>query len=161
MTASKQAEALAMLLSRPHLLFAHLDRSQNCWVWTGSKNNSGYGSIRIARTSVLAHRAAYFLAHGSINTNECICHRCDNPACCNPNHLFAASHAENMADMRQKERRKNINTREKNGRAVLDSAAVIEIRRMRNEGAVLKELSARYGVSNSTISRVCRMENWK
>lgn len=155
----KQVDGLRVLAKKPSLLWSHIVRSDGCWEWIGSKNKYGYGSVRVGSTSVLSHRAAFFLAVGCLN-GDCVCHKCDNPACCNPSHLFLSSHEGNMLDMRKKGRRKGINCGERNGRAKLDPVEVAHIREKRHKGASLKELSSIYRVGLSTISRVCRGENW-
>lgn len=103
-----QREAFSILANRQHLLLNHLQQDGDCMNWDGSTNKSGYGSIRVGATSVLAHRAAYFIHYGEIPDGMCVCHSCDNPKCCNPNHLFLGSHAENMKDMQGKGRRSGI-----------------------------------------------------
>lgn len=156
-----QAEALEILVHRPYLLWAHVHMNgSECWPWEASMSRYGYGSIRVGKTSVLAHRAAYFLTVGSIAASGSICHRCDTPACCNPDHLFQSDHAGNMEDMRHKGRRKGITSGERNGRAKLTASEAAQIRARRRSGASLKELAAEYGVGLSTISRVDRRENW-
>lgn len=155
-----QVEGLSILADKPQLLWANVDRNSDCWNWAGSVNNSGYGSVRVGPTSVLAHRAAFFLGIGVLS-DKCVCHQCDNPTCCNPAHLFLSDHAGNMADLRAKGRRKGVNCGEGNGRAKLNKLAAEEIRQRRAQGVFLKDLAAIYGVGLSTISRACRGENWK
>lgn len=76
----------------------------NCWIWTGGKNKRGYGHILINRRKVRAHRLSLELAGGPLLEGECALHRCDNPSCVRPDHLFRGSHADNMADMARKGR---------------------------------------------------------
>jgi hypothetical protein len=86
-----------------------LAKGEGCWLWTGSRNNHGYGQIadeqgRDGRL-LLAHRVAWELANGrTLTSEEEILHACDTPACVNPDHLRVGSHAENMADMAAKGR---------------------------------------------------------
>jgi hypothetical protein len=76
-----------------------------CWEWTGAKNHSGYGHTTFRKERCKrAHRVSYLIWVGEIPPNLYVCHRCDNPACINPNHLFLGSHEENMQDMKKKNR---------------------------------------------------------
>lgn len=150
------------LRAHPERVWGRVDRAgDGCWSWLGRLSKHGYGQISVGNAEVLAHRAAYFLAGGRLEPGMCVMHTCDNPKCCNPDHLVAGTHAQNMADMRVKGRRKGINSGEKNGRAKLDPEAAKQIRCRRESGAKLIDLSKQFSVGISTISRVCRMENWK
>jgi hypothetical protein len=162
----KQEHALSMLALKPWLLVARVsnygdEEDGACWPCTLSKNKYGYSSVRIGPTSVLAHRAMYWLANGPFDLSLHVCHSCDNPSCCNPMHLFLGTHQENMEDMKRKARRKGIGTGESNGRARLTTSDVEQIRAKRDAGQLLKQLSHAYGVGMSTVSRVCKGENWK
>ncbi|WP_372356962.1 HNH endonuclease signature motif containing protein [Xanthomonas sp. NCPPB 3443] len=76
-----------------------------CWLWTGATDTLGYGLITVARQkSGAAHRAAYAELVGPIPRGMAVCHRCDTPSCCNPEHLFLGSQAENMRDASAKAR---------------------------------------------------------
>lgn len=91
----------------------NLDMTADCWEWQGSRNARGYGQIRKDGRYIYAHRAAYELTHGSIPEGLCICHHCDNPPCCNPDHLFAGTMADNMHDRDAKGRNGSYKNRGK------------------------------------------------
>lgn len=72
----------------------------DCWLWAGPLKSDGYGAIFYSTGKhKLAHRVAYELFHGPIPEGLSICHHCDNPPCCNPNHLYAGDHVDNARDM--------------------------------------------------------------
>jgi hypothetical protein len=84
-----------------------VDRSGDCWRWTGARNANGYGILtrrRLNLRSVLAHRYSWMLANGPIPAGLHVLHRCDNPPCVRPGHLFLGTDADNNADMRRKGR---------------------------------------------------------
>lgn len=86
--------------------WARVDRRgpDECWEWTGYRLRLGYGRLTYHGRTTAAHRLAYAFAHGPIPEGLFICHRCDNPPCCNPAHLFLGTVADNNADMRAKGR---------------------------------------------------------
>lgn len=83
-----------------------------CWEWTGARGRHGYGTFYLApiRGPVASHRIAYGLANGAIPAGLLVLHRCDNPPCCNPAHLWVGTNNDNMLDMVAKGRWRGKNT---------------------------------------------------
>lgn len=116
-------------------------RLAECWDWTGSKNNHGYG--RMGR--IYAHRISYERTFGLIPPGMEILHRCDNPPCTNPSHLMIGTHADNMADRANK------------GRVPLGRIApsdIEEMRRLKAEGLSGTAISERFGVSRNYVNQL-------
>lgn len=87
-----------------------VDKSGPCWIWTGAQGHHGYGRIGIGGhdgPTVLAHRVAWELSNGPVPEGLCVLHRCDNPPCVNPDHLFVGTQADNIRDCKEKGRMRN------------------------------------------------------
>ena len=74
----------------------------DCWIWTGTKNVSGYGIFCHRNTTIAAHRFSWVLKNGAIPPGLFVCHSCDNPSCVNPFHLWVGTNEENLSDMQRK-----------------------------------------------------------
>ena len=86
-------------------LWEKTDKAGSCWIWVGTTNRDGYGNIGIDnKKTALTHRVAWMVTHGPIPVDLCVLHRCDNPRCVNPDHLFLGTQADNMRDMMLKGR---------------------------------------------------------
>lgn len=134
------------------------DPETGCWIWTASVAGKGYGQLRIpgTRRNVYAHRFSYELHHGPVPKEMQVCHRCDNPRCVNPKHLFLGTCADNLADMRDKGRHLYG---ERNAQAKLTEAQVAEIR-LNKEGKSQYALAEHYGVSQAHVGRILRGIRW-
>lgn len=89
--------------------WSKVDKSDDCWLWTGSIRADGYGSFAPHVQPDRAHRVSWMMAHGAIPPKMEICHTCDVRACVRPDHLWLGSKAENMADAARKGRARNPN----------------------------------------------------
>lgn len=99
------------LEERISAFWSHVNKSAGdsaCWPWQASVNKAGYGWFRWEHRSQLAHRLAYAITFGEIPEGMYICHRCDNPPCCNPDHLWLGTHADNQRDKVAKGRQSRI-----------------------------------------------------
>lgn len=130
-----------------------------CLEWTGSRQEKGYGQVRYQTRKWQTHRLAYMLAHGEIPEGQYVLHRCDNPPCCNPDHLFLGDQFDNMRDMIRKGRLYNRNG-SKNGCSKLTEDDVREIRRLKAEGVKQVRLAERFGVSTVAISLIVLRKKW-
>lgn len=134
--------------------------SDECWPWRGAKSKSGYGIVRVGGKRRRVHRLAYAFVNGPIPEGMHVLHRCDNPPCCNPNHLFLGTHAENMADMAKKGRQRGPKG-ENHHKAKLTTADVRTIREWYPAGWTQRNLAAAFGVSQTIIGRIVRRDIWK
>lgn len=136
------------------------DRPNGCWEWTAALNEHGYGVMRPEgrRTgpTVKAHRVSVLL-DGRDPEGLCVLHRCDNPPCVNPAHLFLGTRADNAAD-RDAKGRGNSGT--VNGQARLTDAQVVEIRARVAAGELQRVVAASFGVGRPTVSRIVNRKGW-
>lgn len=136
-------ELLALTIPEPNT---------GCYLWTmGLTVRGGYGQLNNFGKVQKAHRLAWTLAHGAIENGMHVCHRCDTPACCNPDHLFLGTNAENTADKLRKGRQPRGETHQS---ARLSDAEVSEIRRLAPSGLTHKAIGALFGVSREHVRDV-------
>ncbi len=131
--------------------------NSGCLIWTGHTNNRGYGTIMANGKLQRTHRYAWEQSNGIIPEGMHVLHRCDNPPCCNPYHLFLGTHQDNMDDMIKKGR-KNPPKGERVNTAKLTETDVIAIRA---DIRLQKEIAVDYGVGETTIGRLKRRITWK
>ena len=134
-------------------------KGEGCWEWHGATfGNRGYGAYYDGKRTMGAHRHAYERVHGPIPRGMFICHRCDNPRCVRPDHLFAGSPRDNTRDMIEKGRA-NPPRGTRQHQCKLNEDAVRKIRAM--AGAINITHTARtYGVTRATIQAVIKRKNW-
>jgi len=87
--------------------WSFVNKTDGCWIWTGSTNKKGYGQMSQGKRGLRplhVHRVSWEIHNGQIPDDQCVLHRCDNPACVRPDHLFLGTEKENTRDMMSKER---------------------------------------------------------
>lgn len=155
--------------------WSKVNTESDCWTWRGTKLPHGYGIFYVARngikTKYYAHRVAYSLVNGPLLPGLFVCHRCDNPSCCNPSHLFAGTQTDNMRDAKRKGRCVfNPLKGEANPHSKLKASEVLEIRRLFVRGVPGKnprtkgnsqELANQFGISRTTVYHIYREKGWK
>ena len=132
-----------------------------CWLWTGAMSKSGYGVACHRSIHSPAHRFFYERMVAKVPDDLFVCHKCDTPACVNPNHMFIGTPADNLADMRAKGRWRAYDRHcERNPKAKFTADQVVEIRRQLASGASNRSLAKSLGVYTSTIRQIKIGATW-
>jgi hypothetical protein len=133
--------------------WSHVAKSETCWTWTAARNSNGYGNFSPMTGSwSLAHRYSWELEHGAIPRGLWVLHRCDNPPCVRPAHLFLGDHQSNVADMISKRRHMHG---ERHWKATLTDDQVSDIRsRLTGQRGEIVALAQEYNVSRMAIQHI-------
>lgn len=143
--------------------------TDECWNWTGHLSPTGYGRFRFRGKHFRAHRFAWVAFVGEIDGGIFVLHKCDNPRCVNPAHLFLGTHDDNMADKVQKNRQarglaivgnRNTARGERAGRPKLKEADIKDIRASYRKEANAA-IARRYGVSKVLVGLIMKRKAWK
>jgi hypothetical protein len=138
--------------------------NSGCWLWDAFTREDGYGQFRFNGRTQSAHRVAWQLYNGPLSrgasgSGVCVLHRCDNPACVNPEHLFIGSNADNVQDMVNKGRNQRCRGADASRSKLID-ADVIAIRHFVKSGVPQNKIAIMFNVDNSTISDIKRRKSW-
>lgn len=146
--------------------WSHVDvrGPEECWPWLASRRPTGYGAVNRGGTMTKAHRVAFEKAYGY--WPEVVRHRCDNPPCCNPNHLQAGTHADNVRDMHERGRyagdRRQFARGESHGMAKLTHRKVDTMRALFGVGRFTRmELAQIYDVSYEHVCKIIKGRHFK
>lgn len=131
--------------------------NNDCWNWTGATRRRGYGHFY----SFVSTRVAYFLHYGVDPMENEVLHSCDNPSCCNPNHLSLGDKKKNADEMMERGRGKEqFEAGSKHPGAILVESDIVEIKRRVNTGESQCSVARSYGIYQSVISRIMNKKAW-
>ena len=168
-------EQLSQKRAKSFLSKIDIKSPKECWNWEANKTFFGYGKFANNGKNVLAHRIAYVLANGPIADGKIVLHSCDNPSCCNPNHLSLGSHAENSRQREERGRgnkprgenhflKKNpslILRGTRHGGSKLRDFEVLQIRKLHKEGLRCAQIAKLFTtVRYKTIHKIIKGGGW-
>lgn len=139
---------------------SHVSISENlndCWNWKGSTNRDGYSQFKIDGKLYYVHRVSFELFIGPIPEGQLVCHKCDNPGCCNPSHLFLGTPQDNMDDKVKKNRQSHSHD---GGIHKLTEQNIYQIREMIEQGYTQQEIANIFGVSQTNVFYIKSGKNW-
>ena len=154
--------------------FQKVQKTPNCWFWTASKRNKGYGafvypSINGDIVQGRAHRFSWEVHHGKIPENLCVLHKCDVPACVNPSHLFLGTKRQNNLDMVKKGRHRHGTSKtpvslckykrgEHHWNYKFNDKIIAQVRGDREDGMSYGKLSKKFCINIAYLWRLCNRE---
>lgn len=147
-------------VAKTDLFWRHVEKADGCWIWHGATTKFGYGQIKSAQKKYAAHRLSWEIHNGrEIPHGYHVCHRCDNPRCTNPDHLFIGTPKDNIRDAMRKGRMRTrpvLGVDHPNSKLTEDA-----VRAIRLDQRSLPQIAREYGVSHVLIGKVKRREIWK
>lgn len=135
----------------------------DCWEWSGAKDKHGYGlgTITLVKGTGKAHRVSYILTYGDFARSLCVCHKCDNPSCCRPDHLFLGTPKENLEDCKNKGRN-FIPTGSLCGTSVFTDEQVVELRKDYSNGKYknVQDMARILGFNHQTLMSMLKGKSY-
>jgi hypothetical protein len=175
----KRHSLLEALASSADRFWSKVEKTGQCWLWQAGLSRNGYGKFKLTYDgcshTVPSHRIAYMLESGVIEPGMLVCHKCDNPKCVNPAHLWLGSSYDNMQDkvLKGRQARGDALSKAIVGKvincprgsrcwsAVLTDDDVVNIRCLALGGSAQNDIAATYGVSKQTICNIVHRKSWR
>jgi len=137
-----------------------IEANEICWNWLGAVDGGNYGIFRSSIFSeIKTHRISWYLTYGKIPQDMWVLHKCDNPICCNPQHLFLGNNQDNINDKVLKNRQSRL-FGERNGRSKLTIRDIKEIRKLHINGYSYRDITSVFPISFTQTARIIRGESW-
>ncbi len=136
---------------------------EECWEWKGATTKGGYGSMKLYNKTKYVHRVVYEITYGKFSNDLDVLHKCDNPLCCNPEHLFLGTQQDNVRDMDVKGRRGKTDQKgELNNASKLTKTDIEKIRELNYSGSYSqREIGEIFGVGQQCICLIVNHKTWK
>lgn len=147
-----------------------VSKTESCWLWTGATARGGYGLTSADKKRIRAHRASFEMAYGKIPEGLLVCHKCDNPPCVRPDHLFLGTQQDNVADRHEKGRtsracekqKQSVPKGEKCHLSKLTEKDVLDIRvRCQPGQRNMAQVAREYGLSSVNVQCIVHRKTWK
>lgn len=166
--AKSSPSVVARISHADRLMRRVIQTSDGCWEWTGERRG-GYGRVCINGKKIQAHRLSYSVFVGDVPPEMFVCHRCDNPCCLNPTHLFLGTTQDNMDDCRRKNRTasghrstaarypERVARGERHPCAKL---SIEQVQAIRRDTRPQKEIAREFGIYQSAVSKIKNRKRW-
>lgn len=146
--------------------WGNVEKGTDCWIWQAGKFDNGYGQFRVGNKKIKAHRFAWEAVNGPIPEGIKVLHKCDNPPCVNPDHLFLGTNRDNTVDALIKGRiqpAKNLKhfVGEESPNAKLTDVSVLQIREAFQSGRSKYWIAKKFGIAQSTVTQIVTGVTWR
>ena len=158
---SRECYYKSQIIPTKQRFWKNVQKTDYCWNWIGSKCDGGYGQlIEKGNKNLKTHRLSWELHYGKIPQKMCVCHKCDNPSCVRPEHLFLGNMKDNVTDMIKKNRGHWAHG-DKHYRAKLSCNDIKTIRDLYNQGKNQSEIARKFQVTPGWIGKIVKNKYWK
>lgn len=152
-----------LTLEEQEFFWTRVQETDDCWLWVGNINDTGYGRLEIRNQLYRANRISYRLAYGPFDWTLQVLHKCDNPVCVRPDHLFLGTDEDNQKDAVSKGRHMFQNYSHHRRRGVEQHLARINddiVRKIRKDPDPQRRVAEKYGIHQAQVWRIKNRKAW-